>query len=93
MRGLDNSKPSFTTPLAAERREQSCAADMRSIPKLEREVEEVNRQLHLLSSRAHLQDSRTETLIEWRLVALVLDRVLFFVFLLVYLMCAVIILA
>lgn len=94
MRGLDQPKTSLTTSsVTCDRRDQPAAMDMRCSPRLEREVEEVSRQLHLLTARAHLQDSRTEVINEWRLVGLVLDRLLFFVFLLIYLMCAVIVLA
>jgi len=93
MRGLDNPKTSFTPAINSERRDQTGVGDARSSARLEREVEEVSRQLHVLGARAHMQDSRAETVNEWRLVALVLDRVLFFVFFLIYLMCAVIVLA
>ena len=93
MRGLDNPKTSFTPAINSERRDQTGVGDARGSARLEREVEEVSRQLHVLGARAHMQDSRAETVNEWRLVALVLDRVLFFVFFLIYLMCAVIVLA
>ncbi|KAK7503109.1 hypothetical protein BaRGS_00005735 [Batillaria attramentaria] len=97
MRGLDHPKTSFTnavTTSSTDRREQTNAGDARvNNAKLEREVEEVNRQLHVLGARTHVQDSRAEALSEWRLVALVLDRVLFFIFFLVYVLCAVIVLA
>ncbi|XP_076466888.1 neuronal acetylcholine receptor subunit alpha-3-like [Babylonia areolata] len=94
MRGLDHPKTSFAITSADRGRDPPPATgDPRAVnAKLERDLEEVSRQLHLLGARAHVQDSRSENLNEWRLVALVLDRVLFFVFFVIYLLCAVIVL-
>ncbi|KAL8611572.1 hypothetical protein ACOMHN_067011 [Nucella lapillus] len=93
MRGLDNPKTSFAINSADRRDQGSTVGDPRAVnARLERELEEVSRQLHVLGARAHLQDTRSDNLNEWRLVALVLDRVLFFVFFVIYLLCAVIVL-
>ncbi|KAK7108213.1 neuronal acetylcholine receptor subunit alpha-3-like [Littorina saxatilis] len=107
MRGLDQPKTSLTPgSVSTDRRDlqqqqqqqQTCVGDLTrsaatTTAKLEREVEEISRQLHVMGVRAHVQDARADAVNEWRLVALVVDRILFFLFLFVYLMCAVIVLA
>ncbi|XP_059165447.1 neuronal acetylcholine receptor subunit alpha-3-like [Physella acuta] len=87
MRGLDKT-------ITCQDRQPS-NSDLRGInsSKVEKDIEEVNRNLSILSAKIALQDARQEVLNEWRQVALVVDRVLFFLFLLVFLMCSVILLA
>ncbi|BFZ10098.1 hypothetical protein BsWGS_13138 [Bradybaena similaris] len=67
--------------LASQERQ---GADLRgaNTSKLEREMEELN-----------CNEARQDILNEWRQVALVMDRVLFFLFLLMFLLCSVILLA
>ncbi|XP_050390754.1 neuronal acetylcholine receptor subunit alpha-2 isoform X2 [Patella vulgata] len=48
--------------------------------KLETDVEDLNRQVCLLTARARTNEVKEEMLGEWRQVSLVLDRVLFFLF-------------
>ncbi|KAK6169465.1 hypothetical protein SNE40_020515 [Patella caerulea] len=48
--------------------------------KLEADVEDLNRQLHILTARARSNEVKEEMIGEWRQVSLVLDRVLFFLF-------------
>ncbi|KAK0064423.1 nicotinic acetylcholine receptor subunit type H, partial [Biomphalaria pfeifferi] len=87
MRGLDKT-------MASQERQQT-NSDIRGMnsSKVERDIEEICRNMNLLSAKIALQDSRQDVLNEWHQVALVVDRVLFFLFFLVFLMCSVILLA
>ncbi len=90
MRGLDKSATvGISSPGDGPMRNQ----DSRSPSKLERDVEDLLKQLHLLTTRAAISEARQEMLSEWHQVALVLDRVLFFFFMVTFLMCSVIVLA
>ncbi|CAL1546815.1 unnamed protein product [Lymnaea stagnalis] len=87
MRGLDKT-------MAAQDR-QPANPELRGInsSKVEKDIEEITRNVSIFCAKIALQESRQDVLNEWRQVALVVDRVLFFLFLLVFLMCSVILLA
>ncbi|NP_001267752.1 neuronal acetylcholine receptor subunit alpha-9-like precursor [Aplysia californica] len=87
MRGLDKTISSQDRQLTNVENRSATTS------KMEKDLEEITRQVNLLSARISVQDARDDALCEWRQVALVVDRVLFFFFSLIFLMCSVILLA
>ncbi|XP_071112930.1 neuronal acetylcholine receptor subunit alpha-10-like [Haliotis cracherodii] len=89
MRGLDKSA---TVGMSSLGDGPMSNQDSRPPTKLERDVDDILKQVHLLTTRAAICEARQEMLSEWHQVALVMDRVLFFLFMLIFLMCSVILL-
>lgn len=61
--------------------------------KLERDMEDVSRQLNHLSTRFAKKEVRHDVLDEWHQVALVIDRTLFLLFIFIFILCSIILLA
>ncbi|XP_041352662.1 neuronal acetylcholine receptor subunit alpha-3-like [Gigantopelta aegis] len=88
LRGIDKTSVGAPTPTEGSQRNQ----DTRCSSKVETTMVDILRQLHLLTARAAIDEARNDMLNEWYQVALVLDRVMFFFFILIFLMCTVILL-
>ncbi|XP_050390758.2 acetylcholine receptor subunit beta-like 2 isoform X1 [Patella vulgata] len=85
MKGLEN-------PVLSSSTDGQKAKETNNGYKLEADVEDLNRQLHILTARARTNEVKEEMLGEWRQVSLVLDRVLFFLFMLTILIYTVVLL-
>ncbi|KAL5009927.1 hypothetical protein ScPMuIL_012232 [Solemya velum] len=87
MRGLNKS----LVKLDRDPKQHASIAEASS--KLEQDVEEINRMVHGLAVRSSVLESREEITNEWKQLVLVIDRLLFCVFLFVFVMYTLILLA
>ncbi|KAK6169464.1 hypothetical protein SNE40_020514 [Patella caerulea] len=85
MKGLEN-------PMLSSSTDGQKTKETNNGSKLEADVEDLNRQLHILTARARSNEVKEEMIGEWRQVSLVLDRVLFFFFMLTILIYTVVLL-
>ncbi|XP_050390766.1 acetylcholine receptor subunit beta-type unc-29 [Patella vulgata] len=75
MKGLEN-------PMSSSSTDGQKASETENGSKLETDVEDLNRQIRFFTRRARMNEVKEEVVGEWHQVALVIDRVILFLFLL-----------
>lgn len=74
-------QPKETTTLRGNCSARSAHNNMTQATVIENDVKEIKRILKSYMSRVHDKDAQTKVIKEWRIVALVLDRMFFFMYL------------